>query len=266
MPVTFNGNEKTPESLREFYRSGDFAWNESENALRDPVYAEKNRIIESSLREIAPARLLDVGCGGGAVLRGAGAAFAVGIDLNEAALRAAGDGISGAAGDAEKLPFKSGVFDCVVCSETLEHLPDPAAALAEIARALESGGRLIVTVPNLFCWDSIEGETRIIERSLGAVNGALSFFGAAPAFPDGWNTHLWKMPPRRWKKLIEEAGFSVREDGPIYVFPYIPYFLGPLKRAEAALWRLGLGGRGRRGSFTRLPVGQLHFFLCEKTV
>lgn len=46
------------------------------------------------------------------------------------------------------LPFDSGSFDSAVCTEVLEHIPDDAAAVAELARCLRPGGRLLVSVPH----------------------------------------------------------------------------------------------------------------------
>lgn len=54
------------------------------------------------------------------------------------------------AGDAQKLPLADGCFDAVVCSEVLEHLPHPTAALAEARRVLKPGGKLLLCVPFLF--------------------------------------------------------------------------------------------------------------------
>ena len=46
------------------------------------------------------------------------------------------------------LPFKSGSFSQVVCSEVLEHLPDDRPALRQMAAVMETGGSLILTFPH----------------------------------------------------------------------------------------------------------------------
>jgi len=45
------------------------------------------------------------------------------------------------------IPFSSGQFSCVVCSEVLEHIEEDEAALREMRRVLKPGGSLILTVP-----------------------------------------------------------------------------------------------------------------------
>jgi SAM-dependent methyltransferase len=118
-------------------------------------------------------RVLDLGCGGGrhafeAYRRGA---HTVAFDRNAgdtkdaaamlAAMRLAGEAPAGAVGtavngDALGLPFADGAFDRVIAAEVLEHVPDDARALAELARVLRPGGTLAVTVPRWFpervCW------------------------------------------------------------------------------------------------------------------
>ena len=49
-------------------------------------------------------------------------------------------------GDAGKLLFPDDCFDVVTCLETLEFLPDPRQALAEMIRVLRPGGLLLTTI------------------------------------------------------------------------------------------------------------------------
>lgn len=50
-------------------------------------------------------------------------------------------------GSALALPFGDATFDAAICTEVLEHVPEPEQALRNIARVLRPGGRLYVTVP-----------------------------------------------------------------------------------------------------------------------
>lgn len=49
--------------------------------------------------------------------------------------------------DIAAIPEPDASFDAILCSEVLEHVPDPTRALDEFARLLKPGGRLILTAP-----------------------------------------------------------------------------------------------------------------------
>jgi SAM-dependent methyltransferase len=60
---------------------------------------------------------------------------------------AAGPGVDVVIGTDERLPFGDGTVDAVLCTQVMEFVGDPDALVAEIARCLRPGGRLILTVP-----------------------------------------------------------------------------------------------------------------------
>ncbi len=49
--------------------------------------------------------------------------------------------------DITAIPVEDGKFDAVLCTEVLEHVPNPVAALTELHRVLRKDGYLIITVP-----------------------------------------------------------------------------------------------------------------------
>jgi SAM-dependent methyltransferase len=53
-------------------------------------------------------------------------------------------------GDAQALGFTDGSFDVVLCTEVLEHVPEPQRAVDEMFRVLKPGGRLLLTTRFLF--------------------------------------------------------------------------------------------------------------------
>ncbi len=48
------------------------------------------------------------------------------------------------------IPLDDGSIDCAICTEVLEHLPDPEAVLSEIHRVLKPDGLVFISVP--FLW------------------------------------------------------------------------------------------------------------------
>jgi ubiquinone/menaquinone biosynthesis C-methylase UbiE len=97
------------------------------------------------------ARLLEVGCGTGLILRRLGeyAAHAVGVDLSPGMLaRARARGLDVREGSATALPFADASFDVAVSFKTLAHVPDLPRALAEMARVVRPGGVLIAELYN----------------------------------------------------------------------------------------------------------------------
>ena len=94
----------------------------------------------------AGARVLDAGAGEGRYRPEFEHTRYVGIDL------AVGD-VSwhyqdlDAMGDLSRLPFVTGLFDAVLCTQVLEHITEPQRVLCEIQRVLRPGGRLFLTAP-----------------------------------------------------------------------------------------------------------------------
>ena len=119
-------------------------------------FALVDRIAEAEhlLKLIAPAgneRALDVACGPGTLARpfAKHVAWMGGLDLTPAMLeRARKDAIANhldnfrpLRGNALNMPFADATFDIVVTSYSVHHLPDPVAAIREIARILKPGGK-----------------------------------------------------------------------------------------------------------------------------
>ena len=102
---------------------------------------------------------LDVGSGPGNVTaslaRAAGrGGLALGVDISEPMLARAvraesGPQVGFMRADAQRLPLRDNTVDAVTSLAVLQLIPDPAAALAEMARVLRPGGRLAIMVPTV---------------------------------------------------------------------------------------------------------------------
>lgn len=131
------------------------------------IYDTQQALLRRLLRVLQPptqwlnipagGTVLDVGCGPASITASLARAvgedgLVLGVDLSEAMLaRAVRGGWGPQVGflrvDAQRLPLRDETVDAVVSIAVLQLIPDPAAALAEMARVLRPGGRLAVMVP-----------------------------------------------------------------------------------------------------------------------
>lgn len=96
-------------------------------------------------------RLLDVGCGNGRFLTSMRALGwdVEGVEISEDGMKACRlSALPVHHGDVFSAAFADGRFDLVTARHVVEHVPDPLAFIAELARVLRPGGRLVVETPN----------------------------------------------------------------------------------------------------------------------
>lgn len=149
-------------------------------------------------------RVLDVGCGPGALTAvlaaqlGAGAVSAVDpSDSFVAAVRDRLPGVDVRHGSAEALPWSDGTFDCAAAQLVVHFMADPVAGLAEMARVTRTGGMVAATV-----WD------------FGGGTAPLSVFWRAalevdPAAPG--EAHLAGTAEGELEDLLRRAGLPTVE-------------------------------------------------------
>jgi SAM-dependent methyltransferase len=103
--------------------------------------------VFEAVAEVSPRRVLEVGCGPGelaARIADELGAEVVAMDISPRMVELArGRGVDARLGDAVELPFGAAEFDCAVAAWMLYHVSDVDRALAELARVLEPGVRLV---------------------------------------------------------------------------------------------------------------------------
>lgn len=138
--------------------------------------------------------ILDVGCGSSRIL--SGLENGIGLDIQPAKLRYArrhGKPLVNASIYA--LPFKDNAFDCVVCSQVIEHLPPGEQPFLEMSRVLQRGGRLVIGTP-----DYATLSWRIMEH--------LYRFFAPGGYAEEHITHYSKSG---LIELLQDQGFALQE-------------------------------------------------------
>lgn len=155
-----------------------------------------------SRRPLAGRRALDVGCGAGLLTEPLArlGADVTGIDAAGEAIAAArahadaqGLAIDYRAGGIEDV---DGIFDLVTALEVVEHVTDPPAFAAGLARVLAPGGILILSTPNRTTWS----RTAIVTLAEG--------FGAIPKGTHDWDRFI---TPGEMHGLLEDAGLQVAD-------------------------------------------------------
>ncbi|MHB0857154.1 MAG: methyltransferase domain-containing protein [Anaerolineae bacterium] len=169
--------------------------------------------------------------------------MAVGMDVATAtvsAARARHEGLMGVSADVRALPFGADTLAVIVSDSTLDHLADLseiAASLAELARVLQPGGELLLTLDNL--------ANPLMALRAALPWGLLRRLGLVPYYVGA------SCGPDRLKRMVQNAGLQVIE---VTAILHGPRVLG------VALAKL-LAGRGR-GRIARLYLRAL--WACER--
>jgi ubiquinone/menaquinone biosynthesis C-methylase UbiE len=134
------------EFVREQYATEDNL-RARKSAYVNAVGDDPREFAFSAVAEVRPHRVLEVGGGEGELaerIRAELGVEVIGVDQSERMVEIQRlKGIDARLGDVQELPFAGGEFDVAVAAWMLYHVPDLERALAELARVLRPGGRLV---------------------------------------------------------------------------------------------------------------------------
>ena len=172
------------------------------------AFEDLNHTVVDILKRLRPSlpdtpALLDIGCGRGQLASAArDLSYRVtGIESHPAALAVAQDRVDkllpmdlddqnsiAAALDGQN-------FDIILFADVLEHTPDPLSVILFYLRFLKPGGRIVVSLPNIACWD----------RRLALLFGHFDYTDSG--IMD--RTHLRFFTFRTAQALLREAGLAI---------------------------------------------------------
>jgi 2-polyprenyl-3-methyl-5-hydroxy-6-metoxy-1,4-benzoquinol methylase len=172
----------------------------STNPVVKRLMARFHGTLDELFERADPASLLDVGCGEGVLTHEWAQRLddrrVVGIDLDDPALHAEWETRTAPNLDyrvmkAENLPFADAEFDVATAIEVLEHVPEPAHTVAEMARV--ASGHLLVSVPREPLW-----------RGLNLARGAyVSQLGNTPGHLNHWSKRSFVQLLSRHGEVVE---------------------------------------------------------------
>ena len=161
---TFLNPRPAPSELPAIYPENYYSYNFEDKlgplVMRFKALTEKAKVAAYMPYLRPGARVLDIGCGDGHVLRQLADGYPdplqlEGVEFSEhgvAATRQAGYTVHVGAIEEVVLPQRS--FDLIIMNQLIEHVREPKAVLRKIASALAPGGHLFIETPNIDSWDA----------------------------------------------------------------------------------------------------------------
>ena len=187
----------------------------SSNPVVKRLMAGFHTALDELWVQATPRSVLDVGCGEGVLTvewaERLGDGRVVGIDLDDPKLRAEWERRSRAnlqfrAEEATQLSFADDEFDLAAAIEVLEHVPEPEATVAEMARVARR--HLLVSVPREPLWRGLNMARGAYLRDLGNTPGHVNHWSkrAFVSLLSRYGTVEETRSPFPWTMLLVRVG------------------------------------------------------------
>ena len=238
-----------------WFAPGADAVSRLEEMYRRFVLRDHLRFILRAVSDCGEKSLLvDVGCGGGLLLRllQERSVRVAGLETSEAAARAAwaNNGVRVVCGDLASAPLARESCAVLTMFHVVEHLPNPVSYLKSAFELLETGGRLIIQVPNASSWQFL-------------------------LFGSHWNgvdvpRHLVDYRERDLERLLEQCGFEILRrkrfslrDNPAGLASSLAPGLDPMARRVRRMKESAVGKLAKDALYFALVVAAIPFTLLE---
>jgi SAM-dependent methyltransferase len=176
------------------------AWSAARYAAHARFVSDLGAPVVALLDPKPGERILDLGCGDGALTEALAAAGAevVGVDAAPDMVAAAcARGLDARVADAQALGFDA-EFDAVFSNAAMHWMPDQAAVIAGVARALKPGGRFVA---------EMGGHGNVAALRVALIAALWAEAGVATDLSE-----IWTFPtPAEQQARLEAAGFTVEE-------------------------------------------------------
>ncbi|MGA8116976.1 MAG: class I SAM-dependent methyltransferase [Actinocatenispora sp.] len=159
--------------------------------------------IQSEISFKGGFRVLEAGCGNGAILQGLLDTFAVegyGVDISENArdqaeklMKQTGRSFAFSVRDVRDLEYEDNFFDLAISLGVIEHMQNPEVAVREMARVLKPDGTAIIMTPNQLAFGFVD---RLLKQSVGR-------------WPFGYQTEY---TPHALSALVSSCGLHVMKE------------------------------------------------------
>lgn len=154
-----NSTSNSEIEFNKYKQRGAYHWDQISNSIRDhnAFVVERYAAVIRAAHPLSGKKVLDLGCGDAALsflLHKEGAIVTgldldlIGVQLGRQKLMSHQTDVPLAIASGYDVPFAEGSFDCVICSEVIEHVQLPERLLQEIWRVLTKNGKVVLTTPH----------------------------------------------------------------------------------------------------------------------